>query len=57
MVVPLPTLMPFTFHWNAGDEPPPVAVAVKVITRSPQIVSPGLADMAIAGTTVGITVI
>ena len=53
--LPVPTLLPFTFHWYEGV-PPLVGVAVKVIFEPEQIV---VADAATdtAGTTVELTVI
>src|SRR5579863_3232526 len=40
-----PTLLPFFFHWYAGDVPPLIGVAVKVTDAFTQFVVPGLAAM------------
>ena len=42
---PLPTLLPFFFHWYDGDVPPLVGVAVKVTDEPEQMVEPGFAAM------------
>lgn len=52
----VPTLMPFTFHWYAGEPPPLVAVAVN-ITCVPVHIVPADALMLIAGATAGVMVI
>ena len=47
----VPTLLPFTFHWYEGDVPPLVGVAVKM-TEVP--VQTGLADGATTTLTGGV---
>ena len=52
----VPTLLPFSFHWYNGV-PPFVGVAVKVTLVPVQIVLPGFALILTDGTTVAVTVI
>jgi hypothetical protein len=52
----VPTLFPFTFHWNEGVDPPFVGVAVKVIFTPAQAVIVET-EMLTDGVTEGFTVI
>lgn len=55
-VEPVPTGLPFTYHWYAGEGPPLAIFAVNVTLAPAQAVLPGLAVMLIVGNTVGVTV-
>ena len=52
----VPTLLPFTFHWYTGDDPPLVGVAVNVTLVPAQIVVADAATDTLAGRS-GFTVI
>jgi hypothetical protein len=55
VVLFVPTLLPFFFHWYAGDDPPFVGVAVKV-TLLPEHMLEAETPMATLGVKLGLTV-